>query len=104
MSEQPVTTPEPVTPDPAPAHEGFGAHIRDWFEADVEPRVTAIEGDVVNLKAFFPQLASFATSLVAAVKAVAPNAAPEVAAVIADAEAVAAEIARIAAELGVVGV
>ena len=98
-------TPAPAAaPTPAPTHESVGQHIRSFFEKDIEPRLEAAEGDVANLKSLAPELATFANSIVAAVKAVAPNAAPEVAAVLAAAEKGAGEIVRIAAELGAAGV
>lgn len=88
---------------PEPAHESFGAHVRNFFEKDVEPRLESLEGDVANFKALAPELAKFAASILAAVKAVAPNGAPEVATVLADAEKGAAAVAEFAAELGAVG-
>jgi hypothetical protein len=94
-------------PTPAPASasgpEGFLGHLRDWFERDIEPRITAAEADLARVKALAPELATVAATLEAVVKALAPSAAPEVATLITDAEKAAVVIARIAAELGAAG-
>jgi hypothetical protein len=96
----PGTTPAPA---PVPPHESIGAHVREFFEKDVEPRVASVEGDVGKLKELPAALAAYAGSIQAIVKAIAPSASPEVAVLIADAEKAAAVIAEIAAGLAASG-
>lgn len=95
-----MTTP---TPDPAPAHEGFLGHVRDWFERDIAPEITVLKADLAKVKALAPELSSIASTVEALAKAADPAAAPEIAALVADAEKAAVVIARIAAELGAAG-
>jgi phage-related tail protein len=97
MAETAPETPEPTAP------EGLGAHLRAWFERDILPRLSAVEGDVASLRSLGPQVAKLAGIVEQIAGAADPEAAPKIAALAADAGKVAAEIATIVTELGAVG-
>lgn len=96
-----MTTPDPA---PAPAHEGFLGHVRDWFERDIAPEIAVLKADVAKVKALAPELSGVANTVLALAKAADPAASPEIATLVADAEKAAVVIGRIAAELAAAGI
>lgn len=96
-----VTTP---APEPAPAHEGFLGHLRDFFEKDVAPRLVSLEADLAKAKALAPEVQTLAGIVEKIAEAADPSAAPEIAALAAGAGKVAARIGEIVASLEASGV
>ena len=86
------------------ADTGLLAHIRAWFEKDVEPDLEALKADAERFREALPAIQSLAGVVVTIAKAADPAIAPEVAAAVQIAVEAAEVVARIVAELGVAGI
>ena len=85
------------------ADPGLLAHIRAWFERDVEPDIADLKAVAEKVRDLAPELQTLASVVVTLAKAADPAVAPEVAAAVEVAEKAAEVVARIAADLATAG-